>query len=56
MTKFKNILMLNALRNYFFRGITEGTNLVINSNGRDNLKNGEQIIPSQIEHHANIFP
>ena len=40
----------------FLRGTTEAINLVANSYGRDNLKNGEEIILSEMEHHANIVP
>ena len=40
VTKFKNILMLHALRNYFFRDITEGASLFVNSYGRENIING----------------
>ena len=40
----------------FLRGTTEAINLVANSYGRDNLKNGDEIILSEMEHHANIVP
>ena len=48
--------MLHARRKSFFRGTTEAINLVANSYGRENLKNGEEIILSEMEHHANIVP
>jgi cysteine desulfurase/selenocysteine lyase len=40
----------------FLRGTTEAINLVANSYGRDHLKNGDEIILSEMEHHANIVP
>jgi cysteine desulfurase/selenocysteine lyase len=40
----------------FTRGATEGINLVVNSWGRRNLKAGDEIILTQMEHHANIVP
>ncbi|MGY2052608.1 SufS family cysteine desulfurase [Methylobacterium sp. JK268] len=40
----------------FLRGTTEAINLVANSYGRANLRPGDEIILSQIEHHANIVP
>ena len=40
----------------FLRGTTEAINLVANSFGRDSLKNGDEIILSEMEHHANIVP
>ena len=40
----------------FVRGATEAINLVANSYVRPILKEGEQIIISQMEHHANIVP
>ena len=38
----------------FLRGTTEAINLVANSYGRDSLKAGDEIILSEMEHHANI--
>ncbi|WP_020410053.1 aminotransferase class V-fold PLP-dependent enzyme [Hahella ganghwensis] len=38
------------------RGTTEGINLVAQSYGRSNLKTGDEIIVSQLEHHSNIVP
>ena len=40
----------------FVRGTTEAINLVSQSWGRQNLKEGDEIIVSNLEHHANIVP
>lgn len=40
----------------FVRGTTEGINLVANSWGNSNVRAGDNIIISQMEHHANIVP
>jgi cysteine desulfurase/selenocysteine lyase len=40
----------------FVRGCTEGVNLVANSYGRKFINEGDEIILSQMEHHANIIP
>ncbi|MGB3377561.1 MAG: cysteine desulfurase [Allopontixanthobacter sediminis] len=40
----------------FLRGATEGINLVAHSWGLANLKPGDQIMLSQLEHHSNIVP
>ena len=40
----------------FVRGCTEGINLVAYSYGRRNIKAGDEIIVSAIEHHSNIVP
>jgi cysteine desulfurase/selenocysteine lyase len=40
----------------FTRGTTEGINLVASSWGRANLKVGDEIIMSTLEHHSNIVP
>jgi cysteine desulfurase / selenocysteine lyase len=40
----------------FTRGTTEGINLVAASWGRANLSAGDEIIVSEMEHHANIVP
>lgn len=40
----------------FVRGTTEAINLVAQSYGRSNLKAGDEIILSTMEHHANIVP
>ena len=40
----------------FVRGTTEGINLVANSWGPENVRAGDNIIISEMEHHANIVP
>jgi cysteine desulfurase/selenocysteine lyase len=40
----------------FVRGATEAVNLVAQSFARPQLKQGDQIVVSQLEHHANIVP
>lgn len=40
----------------FVRGATEGINLVASSWGRANLRAGDEIILSAMEHHSNIVP
>ena len=40
----------------FVRNATEGVNLVAQTWGRKNIKEGDQIILSEMEHHANIVP
>ena len=40
----------------FVRGATEGINLVAHSWGTANLKAGDRIMLSQLEHHSNIVP
>jgi len=40
----------------FTRGATEAINLVANTWGRANLKPGDRILLSQLEHHSNIVP
>lgn len=40
----------------FTRGTTESINLVANSWGRQNIKEGDEIIISHMEHHSNIVP
>ena len=40
----------------FVRGTTEAINLVANSFGRSQLKPGEEILVSAMEHHSNIVP
>ena len=40
----------------FTRGTTEGINLVADTWGRQNIKAGDEIIVSNIEHHSNIVP
>jgi cysteine desulfurase / selenocysteine lyase len=40
----------------FVRGATEGINLVAQTYGRQNISQGDEIIVSHLEHHANIVP
>ena len=40
----------------FVRGATEGINLVASSWGRTNLRKGDEILITAMEHHANIVP
>jgi cysteine desulfurase/selenocysteine lyase len=40
----------------FVRGTTEGINLVAQTWGRSNLKRGDEILLTVLEHHANIVP
>ena len=40
----------------FVRGATEGINLVAQSWGTANVKAGDRIMLSQLEHHSNIVP
>lgn len=40
----------------FVRGATEGINLVAQSWGRANIGEGDEIVVSHLEHHANIVP
>ncbi|MFI9503256.1 family 2A encapsulin nanocompartment cargo protein cysteine desulfurase [Nocardia sp. NPDC052566] len=40
----------------FVRGATEGLNLIAQTWGRKNIRAGDEILISQLEHHANIVP
>ncbi len=40
----------------FVRGATEGLNLIANTLGRSQLKRGDVVILTEMEHHANIVP
>ncbi|MBF6329358.1 family 2A encapsulin nanocompartment cargo protein cysteine desulfurase [Nocardia transvalensis] len=40
----------------FVRGATEGINLIAQTWGRKNIREGDEIILSHLEHHANIVP
>ena len=40
----------------FTKGTTEGMNLLANTWGLQNLKSGDEILLTQMEHHANIVP
>lgn len=50
---------INAARSkeiIFVRGVTEAINLVTNSYGRANVKAGDEILITAMEHHSNIVP
>ncbi len=50
---------INAAENreiVFLRGTTEAINLVAQSWGRSNVREGDEIILTELEHHANIVP
>lgn len=40
----------------FTRGATEGINFVAQTWGRENIKSGDEILLSRLEHHSNIVP
>jgi cysteine desulfurase/selenocysteine lyase len=52
--RFLNSKTTNEL--IFVRGTTEGINLVASSWGRKNVKEGDEIVISAMEHHSNIVP
>jgi cysteine desulfurase / selenocysteine lyase len=52
--RFLNARSKNEL--IFVRGATEGINLVASSWGRRNVKEGDEIVISAMEHHSNIVP
>jgi cysteine desulfurase/selenocysteine lyase len=52
--QFINALGKNEI--IFTRGTTESINLVASSYGRANVKEGDEIIISHMEHHSNIVP
>jgi len=58
-TRTKAKRFLNARSNHeivFVRGTTEGINLVASTWGRKNIKAGDEIVISAMEHHSNIVP
>jgi cysteine desulfurase / selenocysteine lyase len=56
-TKAKNYLnAASEAELIFVRGTTEGINLVASSWGRKNIKAGDEIIITAMEHHSNIVP
>ena len=58
-TRAKTKRFLNARSKselIFVRGTTEGINLVASSWGRRNIKAGDEIVISAMEHHSNIVP
>ena len=55
--KVKETINANSIKEIVFvRGTTEGINLVASSYGRKNVKEGDEIIVSAMEHHSNIVP
>jgi cysteine desulfurase / selenocysteine lyase len=52
--RFLNARSANEI--VFVRGTTEAINLVAKSWGRENIGEGDEIIVSHLEHHANIVP
>jgi cysteine desulfurase / selenocysteine lyase len=52
--KFINAHSTNEI--IFVRGATQGLNLVAQSYGRANIKAGDEILISGLEHHSNIVP
>src|ERR1035438_2884737 len=52
--QFLNSKTTNEL--IFVRGTTEGINLVASAWGRKNVKEGDEIVISALEHHSNIVP
>lgn len=40
----------------FTRGTTESLNLIANSWGRTNLREGDEIVTTEMEHHSNLVP
>jgi cysteine desulfurase/selenocysteine lyase len=56
-TKIKNFINASSEKEIIFtRGTTESINLVANSFGRHLLKENDEIIISEMEHHSNIVP
>jgi len=56
-TKAKRFLNARAKNEVIFvRGTTEGINLVASSWGRKNVREGDEIVISALEHHSNIVP
>jgi cysteine desulfurase/selenocysteine lyase len=56
-TKVRNFINAADAREIIFtRGATEAINLVAYSYGKHNIKEGDEIIISAMEHHANIVP
>lgn len=55
--KIKNFINAKSIKEIIFtRGATEGVNLVASTYGRKNIKEGDEIIISTMEHHSNIVP
>lgn len=55
--KIKNLLNASAIEEIIFtKGTTEGINLIASSYGEHFLQNGDEIVLTELEHHANIVP
>lgn len=54
VAKFINAKSDNEI--VFVRGCTEGVNLVASTFGRANVKEGDEVVISAMEHHSNIVP
>jgi len=55
--KVRRFLKAPSVQNIIFvRGATEGINLIAQAWGRRNVKAGDEIVVSWLEHHANIVP
>ncbi len=56
-TKFARFINAKSTKEVIFtRGTTEGINLVAQSWGRTNLKPGDEVLITEMEHHSNIVP
>ncbi|MFQ5708321.1 MAG: SufS family cysteine desulfurase [bacterium] len=56
-TKVKGLINAESEKEIIFvRGTTEGINLVATAFGRKNLREGDEIVISTMEHHSNIVP
>jgi len=55
--KVRRFLNASSVKEIIFvRGATEGINLVAQSWGRQNVRKGDEIVITWLEHHANIVP
>ena len=55
--RFVNLLMLSLRKKLFsLRGTTTALNTVAASYGRANVKEGDEIVITYMEHHSNIIP
>lgn len=57
--RFKTARFVNAVSSsevIFTRGATDGINTVVYSWGEHNIKEGDEIVISQLEHHSNFVP
>ncbi len=55
--KCKSFINAESIKEIIFvKGTTEAINLVVSTYGRSNIKTGDEIIISWMEHHSNIVP